>query len=81
VVLLFSRLLEANDEIPAARALSPVISAAKLAHEDKDLPASCERLYEYDDGVRALTPSGLTQEQADQLRARSAAIEETLLCP
>jgi len=81
VIVLFSRLLESNEDIPAARALSPLITAAQLAHEDMDLPASCERLYEYDDGVRALTPSGMTQEQADHLRAQTAAIEETLLCP
>jgi len=81
VALLFSRLVEDNDAIPAARGLSPLITDAKFAHEEMDLPASCERLYEYDDGVRALTPAGMTQEQADQLRAQTAAIEETLICP
>jgi hypothetical protein len=59
--------------------LSPVITAAQIAHEEKDFLASCERLYEYDAGVRVLMPSDLTQEQTDQLRTQTAAIKETLL--
>jgi len=81
VSLLIARLLESNDDISAARGLASIITAAQVAHEDMDLPASCELLYEYDDGVRALTPSDMTQEQADLLRAQTAAIEETLRCP
>jgi PKD repeat protein len=81
VSVLFSRLLEADAEIPVPQKLSPVLTSALKAHEEMDLPASCELLYEYDDWVRALTPGSLSQAQADRLRAQTAAIEETLLCP
>jgi len=81
VSLMFERLLETDAEMEVPQKLSPVLASALKAHEAGDLPASCERLYEYDDWVRTLTPGDLTQEQADRLRAQTASIEDTLSCP